>query len=116
MVAAANRFLSKLFLLSKATLGAIFSTAEGLERPTWQWQVLRLPHGLRTSPFSKKTHGDGAGIVRKSMLIASAFRLVARRPGNQKRFWRDPVTRATGVSESCNEKTSTDERHNPAQG
>jgi hypothetical protein len=28
------------------------------------------------------------------MPIASAFRLLARRPGNQKRFWRDPVKRA----------------------
>jgi hypothetical protein len=54
MVAAANRFLCKLFLLSKATLGAIFSTAERLERPTWQWQVLRLPHGLRTGPIREK--------------------------------------------------------------
>jgi hypothetical protein len=26
----------------------------------------------------------------------------ARRSGNQKRFWRDPVTRAAGMSESCN--------------
>jgi hypothetical protein len=65
MVAAANRFLSKLFLLSKATLGAIFSTAERLERPTWQWQVLRLPMACERVQFSKKTHGDGAGIVRK---------------------------------------------------
>ena len=28
------------------------------------------------------------------MPIASAFRLLARRPGNQKRFWRGPVKRA----------------------
>ena len=28
------------------------------------------------------------------MPIASAFRLLARRPGNQKRFWRDSVKRA----------------------
>jgi hypothetical protein len=28
------------------------------------------------------------------MQIANAFRLLARRPGNQKRFWRDPVKRA----------------------
>src|ERR1700730_1138880 len=28
------------------------------------------------------------------MPIASAFRLLARRPGNQKRFWRDPAKRA----------------------
>jgi hypothetical protein len=55
MVAAANRFLSKLFLLSKSNLGrAIFSTAERLERPTWQWQVLRLPHGLPTGPILEK--------------------------------------------------------------
>jgi hypothetical protein len=53
MVAAANRFLSEVFLLSK-TLGAIFSKAERLERPTWQWQVLRLPHGLRTGPILEK--------------------------------------------------------------
>jgi hypothetical protein len=37
----------------------------------------------------------------------------ARRSGNQKRFWRDPVTRAAGMSESCNEKTSTMEGINP---
>jgi hypothetical protein len=37
--------------------------------------------------FSKKTHGDGAGIVRK--LDANRKRIpatFARRPGNQKRF------------------------------
>ncbi|PYI98915.1 MAG: hypothetical protein DME98_02530 [Verrucomicrobia bacterium] len=35
-------------------MGAIFSTAERLEGPTWQWQVLRLPHGLRTGPILEK--------------------------------------------------------------
>ena len=55
MVAAANRFLSKLFLLSKSNLGrAMFSTAERLERPTWQWQVLRLAQGLRRGPILEK--------------------------------------------------------------
>jgi hypothetical protein len=30
------------------------------------------------------------------MPIASAFRLLARRPGNQNDFWRDPAKRAVG--------------------
>jgi hypothetical protein len=52
-------------------LDAIFSTAEQLERSTWQWQVLRLPRGLRTDAILEKTAWDnasfqGAGIVRKS--------------------------------------------------
>src|SRR6266576_3702221 len=47
-------FLASGFCLAKATLGAIFSTAERLERPTWQWQVLRRPHGLRAGPILDK--------------------------------------------------------------
>src|SRR5437867_1565928 len=35
-------------------MGDIFSTTERLERPTWQWQVLRLPHGLRTGLILEK--------------------------------------------------------------
>src|ERR1043166_5589913 len=41
--------------------------------------------------FSKKTQGDGAGIVRKLDAQSQAhFRLLARRPGNQKRFYSNP--------------------------
>jgi hypothetical protein len=43
-------------------LGAIFSTAERLERPTWQWQVLRLPYGLRTGSILEKTAWDNASL------------------------------------------------------
>src|SRR6267154_4492950 len=82
-------FLTSCFCLAKATLGAIFSTAERLERPTWQWQVLRLPHLLRTGPILEKNAWGWCWNRKKiGCQYASASRLLARRPGNQNDFWR----------------------------
>jgi len=88
MVAAANRFLSKLFLLSKGNLGRHLLHSGTIRKTHVAMASAATATWLANGSNSRKKR---TGMVLESyenwMPIASAFRLLARRPGNQKRFF-----------------------------
>jgi len=68
----------------------------------WQWQVLRLPHSLRTGPILEKNAWEWCWNRKKiGCQSQTAFGYPARRPGNQNDFWRALVLAHPPVQKIC---------------